>query len=144
MDLSNYEIDIVEATKDLSEDVRALYEKSEEILKRLMQTKALMGSDNGLNEMPLQTLNLTKECVPVLQEIEGKVGASHQLYVLQSAKLYNILTHSSDFWSKAVILGIRSKKAVGTSTAEMQKASTYYATAYKELSKIKFHGANKT
>ena len=144
MDLSNYETDIVAATKGLPEDVMSLYEKSEVILKRLMQTKALMGNEDGLNELPKQTLELTKECVPVLQEIEDKVGASHQLYVLQSAKLYNIITHSSDFWSKALIVGIRSKRLIGTSTAEMQRASTNFATAYKELAKIKFQGANKT
>lgn len=144
MKISNYDTDIVDAVKSVSEDVRLLYEKSDDILGQLMNLKSLSKEENGINELPDATLTLTQECVSILQDIETRIGASHQLYILQSAKLYNIITHASEQWARMWMENVREHKANGTSDDETNSSLNTIRKCYKAMEKLTFLGDFKS
>ena len=143
MNLSNYEFEIVKATQNISDDVKSLYEKSEDILSRMMELKALAKDEDGISKMPMQTLALTKECVSVLKKIESIIGPSHKLYTLQSAKLYNIVINSSAYWGEMWMYAVRTKKG-GTSDEESSSQLAAYKLCMKEMKELSFQELNKS
>ena len=138
MNLTNYESEIEEATRNIPFEVQTLYEKSEEILTHLMDLKKVTDSEC----LAMNTLALTKECVPILNQIKDKVGATHALYKLQTAKLFNIVINSSAHWSKLWMNGVRQKTGK-TTDVDTQKQLSAYRLCMDELSRLTFLGDNK-
>ena len=142
MNLSNYEVEIVEATKNVTPEVIALFEQSEAILERMIGLKGLSGEPDALSSIPAGTLSLTRECVPVLESIGRAVGSSHELYKLQSRKLFNIVINSSAHWSKLWMMGVKTKS--NSVSDKDTGAQTYaYQLCMKEMCKLTFYGADK-
>lgn len=139
MDISNYETEIIKATQNVSREVLSLYEKSEEILDQLIGAKALTDSE----ALAYTTLALTRECVPILNQIKQVIGAEHQLYGLQSAKLFNIVINSSSHWTKLLTLHVKMKTGK-TSSDDTQKQISAYTLCMEEMSKLTFLGENKS
>ena len=142
MDLSNYVVEIAEATKNLSPEDITLFAQSEAILDRMIELKGLSKEPDALSRIPAGTLSLTKECVPVLESIGRSVGTTHDLYKLQTRKLFNIVINSSAHWSKLWMMGV--KTGSNNASDKDSNAQVYaYQLCMKEMCKLKFYGADK-
>ena len=142
MDLSNYEIEIKEATQNIPEDTMTLYAQSEIILDRMIGLKGLSGEPDSLLRIPIETLALTKECVPVLESIGQSVGTTHNLYKLHCKKLFNIVINSSAHWSKLWMMGVRTHSD-SVSNKDTNAQINAYQQCMKEMSRLAFTGVDR-
>lgn len=142
MNLSNYDVEIAEATKNLGPEDLTLYAQSEAILDRMIELKGLSSEPDALARISSGTLSLTKECVPVLESIGRSVGTTHDLYKLQTRKLFNIVINSSAHWSKLWMMGVKTNSN-SVSDKDTNAQTHAYQLCMKEMCRLKFYGADK-
>lgn len=107
MDLTNYEQDITIAREAASPEVQSIFDRSEQVLNKMLRTKTI---ENPLLNLPTTTYNLTKECVGILKEMEPLVAPTDNIYKLQAGKLYNIVHNIQAHWGKLYVATIAAKK----------------------------------